>query len=222
MPAALRLHDLRFAYPGSLALEVPSLRLDPGEELLLEGASGSGKSTLLHLIAGILEPTRGTIEIAGETLSTLRGAALDRFRGRRIGMIFQTFNLLSGFSAVENVSIAMLLAGCPAAQHRPRAESLLSSLGVEAIDRPVDRLSVGQQQRVAVARALAAKPALVLADEPTASLDPDHAERAVSMIRDACREEGAALLLTSHDPAMRDLFANRLDMRPFVRAEVPE
>lgn len=219
MPAALRLHDLRFAYSGGLALEVPSLRLDPGEELLLEGASGSGKSTLLHLIAGILEPARGTIEIAGETLSTLRGAARDRLRGRRIGMIFQTFNLIAGFSAVENISIAMLLAGRPASEHRPRAESLLASLGVEAIDRPVDRLSVGQQQRVAVARALAAKPALVLADEPTASLDPDHAEQAVSMIRDACREQGAALLLTSHDPAMRELFANRVDIREFVRAE---
>ena len=94
MSAALRLHDLRFAYAGGLALEVPSLRLDAGEELLLEGASGSGKSTLLHLVAGILEPARGTIEIAGETLSTLRGAAKDRLRGRRIGMIFQTFNLL--------------------------------------------------------------------------------------------------------------------------------
>jgi putative ABC transport system ATP-binding protein len=219
MPPALRLHDLRFAYAGSLALEVPSLRLEAGEELLLEGASGSGKSTLLHLIAGILEPTRGTIEIAGETLSSTHGAARDRLRGRRVGMIFQTFNLLSGFSAAENVSIAMLLAGRPASEHRPRAESLLASLGVEAIDRPVERLSVGQQQRVAVARALAAKPALVLADEPTASLDPDHAERAVSLIRNACREEGAALLLTSHDPAMRELFADRVDIRRFVREE---
>lgn len=219
MSAALRLHDLRFAYAGGLALEVPSLRLDAGEELLLEGASGSGKSTLLHLVAGILEPARGTIEIAGETLSTLRGAAKDRLRGRRIGMIFQTFNLLSGFSAVENVSIAMMLAGCPASEHRPRAESLLASLGVDAIDRPIDRLSVGQQQRVAVARALAAKPALVLADEPTASLDPDHAERAVAMIRHACREQGAALLLTSHDPTMRELFERRIDIREFVRAE---
>lgn len=221
MPAALRLHDLHFAYAGGLVLEVPALRLDPGEELLLQGCSGSGKSTLLHLIAGILEPSRGTVEIAGESLSSVRGAARDRLRGRRIGMIFQTFNLLSGFSAFENVSIAMLLAGHPASEHRPRAESLLASLGVEAIDRSVDRLSVGQQQRVAVARALAAKPALVLADEPTASLDPDHAERAVSMIREACREQGAALLLTSHDPSMRELFANRIDMREFVRAEAP-
>ena len=113
----------------------------------------------------------------------------------------------------------MMLAGCPASEHRPRAESLLASLGVDAIDRPIDRLSVGQQQRVAVARALAAKPALVLADEPTASLDPDHAERAVAMIRHACREQGAALLLTSHDPTMRELFERRIDIREFVRAE---
>lgn len=219
MPPALRLHDLRFSYAGSLVLDVPSLRLEAGEELLLEGASGSGKSTLLHLIAGLLEPARGTIEIAGECLSSTRGAARDRLRGRQIGMIFQTFNLLAGFSAAENVSIAMLLAGRPVPEHRPRAEKLLSSLGVEAIDRSVEQLSVGQQQRVAVARALAAKPALVLADEPTASLDPDHAERVVSMIRGACREEGAALLLTSHDPAMRELFADRLDIRRFAREE---
>jgi ABC-type lipoprotein export system ATPase subunit len=219
MSPALRLHDLRFTYPGSLALEVPSLRLEAGDELLLEGSSGSGKSTLLHLIAGLLEPSKGTIEIAGESLTSARGASRDRLRGRQIGMIFQTFNLLTGFSAAENIAIAMLLAGRPAAEHRPRAEKLLSSLGVDAIDRPVERLSVGQQQRVAVARSLAAKPALVLADEPTASLDPDHAERVVSMIRGACREEGAALLLTSHDPSMRELFADRIDIRRFVREE---
>lgn len=220
MTPALRLHELRFSYPGGPGLAVPSLRLEPGEELLLEGPSGSGKSTLLHLVAGLLEPSGGTIEVAGEDLSAVRGAARDRLRGRRIGMIFQTFNLLGGFSAAENVAVAMLLAGRPASEHRPRAEALLGSLGVEAIDRPVERLSVGQQQRVAVARALAAKPAIVLADEPTASLDPDHAAQTVALIRSACREQGAALLLTSHDPTLRELFSERLDVRGFVREEL--
>ena len=214
--AALAIRDLDFAHPGGLRLKVPSLRLEARGEMLLAGPSGSGKSTLLSLVAGLLEPQGGRIEIAGEDIVSRRGAARDRLRGERLGMIFQTFNLLAGFTAAENVMLAMLFAERPRATHRARSEALLRSLGIEEIDRPIEHLSVGQQQRVAVARALAVGPSLVLADEPTASLDPENAEKVVELIRGTCREEGAALLLTSHDPDLRRSFARVVDVREFA------
>jgi putative ABC transport system ATP-binding protein len=142
-------------------------------------------------------------------MHALKGAARDRFRGRSVGMVFQTFNLLHGFSAIENVMVAMLMSDTPKADWRPRAEALLGSLGIERLDAPVEELSVGQQQRVAVARALACRPTLVLADEPTASLDPENAANAVAVLRAACREQGAALLVVSHDPSLEQHFARK-------------
>jgi len=173
---------------------------------------------VLQLLAGLLEPRSGRIEVGGDDLLAVHGAERDRLRGRRLGMIFQTFNLLSGFSARENAMLAMHFAGVPAATHRSRAAELLDVLGLSTaeLDRPVDRLSVGQQQRVAVARALATEPAIVLADEPTASLDPDNAARTVDLVREACRARGAALLLTSHDPSLAERFESRLDVGEFV------
>ena len=117
-------------------------------------------------------------------------------------MIFQTFHLLVGFSAIENVMCALLMAGVPEREHRGRAKALLDRLGISRIDARVEELSTGQQQRVAVARALACDPALVLADEPTASLDPDNAQVAMDLIQQVCKEKGAALLCVSHDPTM--------------------
>ncbi|HMN95581.1 MAG TPA: ABC transporter ATP-binding protein [Phycisphaerales bacterium] len=224
---ALSIRELRFRYgrsPGDGApfeLDLPELSLAPGEQLLLAGKSGSGKSTLLQLVAGLLDPDAGSIRVAGVEVHALTGPARDLFRGRSIGMIFQTFQLLSGFTAIENVMLAMLAANLPRAEHRPRAAALLRALGIDRPDRPVDRLSVGQQQRVAVARALACRPALVLADEPTASLDPENAANAMTLISAACRDNGAALLVTSHDPAMADRFERRITLEA-RRAEDPE
>jgi putative ABC transport system ATP-binding protein len=124
-------------------------------------------------------------------------------------MVFQTFHLLHGFTARENVLIALLMGNQPQRESAARAESLLRSLGIERLDAPVEEMSVGQQQRVAIARALACRPTLVLADEPTASLDPENARNAVRVLRDACREERAALLVVSHDPALESHFARR-------------
>jgi ABC-type lipoprotein export system ATPase subunit len=177
--------------------------------MLLVGRSGCGKSTLLQLIAGLLEPTAGTVSIGGQSIHALAGAARDRFRGRSVGMVFQTFNLLHGFTALENVLVALMLSETPRSEWNARAESLLRSLGIERLDARAEELSVGQQQRVAVARALAPRPTLVLADEPTASLDPENAVNAVRILRDACREQGAALLIVSHDPALESHFARR-------------
>jgi ABC-type lipoprotein export system ATPase subunit len=214
---ALRIADLRFRYPGARptdpwVIDIAALELAPAEQVLLTGGSGRGKSTLLHLIAGVIDllpPNAGRVEVAGRSIHALRGPARDAFRARHIGMIFQTFNLLHGFSALENVMAALMFSDIPAREHRARAADLLASLGIERTDAAPERLSVGQQQRVAVARALACSPELVLADEPTASLDPENAAVAMDLIQNACRTRGAALLCVSHDPAMAERFPRR-------------
>lgn len=210
---ALAIRDLRFKYPGSggWLVNVPSFSIQPGEQVLLTGGSGRGKSTLLYLIAGLLEPAPGgEILLGGVDLVKLRGAARDRRRGRNVGMIFQTFNLLHGFSAHENVMAAMMFSTIPRREHAERATRLLERLGIDRPSARPDQLSVGQQQRVAVARAVACDPAVVLADEPTASLDPENAGAAMTLIQEVCQERGSALLCVSHDPAMRERFATRL------------
>ena len=217
-PDALHIHGLRFRYPEApWRLEVPEFRLAGGEQALLAGGSGRGKSTLLMAIAGLLPIDAGRVAVAGTDLAALRGAARDTARGRSIGMIFQTFNLLHGFSAMDNVLAALMFSQLPPGQHEERARTLLARLGLPDPDAPVDRLSVGQQQRVAVARALAARPALVLADEPTASLDPANTAAAMDLIQAACREDGAALLCTSHDPSLRARFGRIESVDAFVQ-----
>ena len=212
---ALEITNLRFRYPGGAAdnqswiVDLASLRLAAAEQVLLTGGSGIGKSTLLQLIAGLMEPSEGRINVAGRHMHALRGAARDQYRGRTIGMIFQTFNLLHGFSALENVMAAMMFSTIPRAEHRPRAEKLLKHLGITRLDAQPSELSVGQQQRVAVARAVACDPVLVLADEPTASLDPENAVAAMQLIQQTCRERDAALLCVSHDPLMAERFSRR-------------
>lgn len=210
---ALCIQGLKFRYSGegggSWVVDVPSLTLARGEQMLLTAGSGRGKSTLLQLIAGLLEPGEGTIEVAGRNVHALGGGERDLFRGRHVGMIFQTFNLLHGFTAAENVEAALMFSTMPAGRHRAEAVKALRALGIERHDALVDELSVGQQQRVAVARAVACSPELVLADEPTASLDPENAAVAMDLIQRACREKGAALLCVSHDPAMAARFERR-------------
>jgi putative ABC transport system ATP-binding protein len=205
---ALHIASLRFQYisAGPVVVDLPEFRLDRGEQALLTGGSGYGKSTLLQLIAGLLEPDAGTVTVDGQNLHALRGAKRDLYRGQHIGMIFQTFNLLPGFTAAENVMLGLMVSTRPRREHRDHAVALLKELGITTPDVAPDRMSVGQQQRVAVARALSCGPALVLADEPTASLDPENARTAMDLIQQTCRLHGAALLCTSHDPSLRERF----------------
>lgn len=207
-PQALAIAALTFQYSAKAGplIDIPALNLDPGEQVLLAGKSGSGKSTLLSLIMGLLEPTAGSVRVAGRDIHKLSGAQRDHFRGQHIGVIFQTFHLLHGFSAIENVMTAMAFSDIPKPEHRPRAIALLDRLDIPRKDAMPDSLSVGQQQRVAVARALACDPELVLADEPTASLDPENAAAAVDLIQEVCRERNAALLCVSHDPSLTQRF----------------
>jgi ABC-type lipoprotein export system ATPase subunit len=168
-----------------------------GQEVALRGESGSGKTTFLNLIAGILRADAGEIRIDGEMMTGLAEPGRDQVRARKLGYVFQTFNLLQGFTCLENVLLGMKFG--PGVDKR-RAEELLKRVGLsERLHYYPRQLSSGQQQRVAVARALANHPNLVLADEPTGNLDHKNANDALRLIRETCRENGAALLLVSHD-----------------------
>src|SRR5688572_22212235 len=221
-PPALLIRDLRFRYAADQPwmIDIPRLELARVDQLLLTGGSGRGKSTWLYLIAGLIDPIQGEINVGGESVTRANGHARDLIRGRNIGMIFQTFNLLHGFSAEENVMAALMFADpkkFPRATHRERARNLLAHLGIERTSADPDRLSVGQQQRVAVARAIACEPVLVLADEPTASLDPEAGTVAMNLIQQSCREINAALLCVSHDPAMAQRFDRRASLDELAR-----
>jgi ABC-type lipoprotein export system ATPase subunit len=213
---ALSIKGLKFRYPGApdeaWTVDIAALELPRGEQMLLTGGSGRGKSTLLLLIAGLLDPVKGHVAVGGIDLHFLRGAKRDLYRGRTIGMIFQTPNLLHGFSAIENVMAAMMFSLIPPREHHARAAGLLNHLGIDRVDAVPDQLSVGQRQRVALARAVACDPVLVLADEPAASLDPESAGAAMNLIQDLCREKNAALLCVSHDPSMKGRFARRASL----------
>ncbi len=180
-----------------VVIDVPEFALDGRAQVALSGESGLGKTTLLHLIAGILKPDAGSIRLAGRELTSLREGQRDRLRATTVGYIFQTFNLLPAFTCLENVLLGMSFG---AGSDRAFAEALLKRVGLGDRLRHYPRqLSTGQQQRVAVARALANRPKLVLADEPTGNLDHANGREALRLIREACRENGAALLLVSHD-----------------------
>jgi len=217
----------RFASPeaGGESVEivrVPSFSLEAGAHAALRGESGSGKTTFLNLIAGILAADEGRIVIDGDDMVALGESARDRIRAARIGYIFQTFNLLQGYTVLENVILGMSFG--PGGVDRARARAVLERVGLgHRLDHFPRQLSTGQQQRVAVARALANRPRLVLADEPTGNLDRAHGRDALALIREACREAGAALLLVSHDPDVLSQFDHVRDFadlnRPRVRTE---
>lgn len=211
----LEITDLKKSYRGPDGvrrgvLDVPSFTLEEEEQVALEGRSGCGKTTFLNLIAGILTPDRGSIRLGGEELFALSEPRRDRFRARNLGYVFQAFHLLGGYTVLENVLLGMAFGR---GIDRPLAGDLLESLGLgDHLRHRPHQLSIGQQQRVAVARALAARPRLVLADEPTGSLDPERAGEALELLRRACREHGAALLLVSHDRELLGGFDRRLVM----------
>lgn len=191
-------------------VHVPAFQLAAGEQLALRGESGSGKTTFLHLIAGILAADAGRVLIDGSDMTALPEAGRDRLRAEKLGYIFQTFNLLQGFTVLENVLLGMSFG--PRGADRAHAREVLGRVGLgHRLDHFPRQLSTGQQQRVAVARALANRPRLVLADEPTGNLDRRHAGEALQLIREVAREQGAALLLVSHDETVLGEFATRQD-----------
>jgi putative ABC transport system ATP-binding protein len=221
----IELRDVRksFRLPGGETvdiLDVPAFALAEGEQCALEGQSGSGKSTLLHVISGIMRPDAGRVTIDGLEITRLDEARRDRVRADKLGLVFQQFNLLPGFTALENVLVAMSFgSGKP---DRWRAADLLAAVGLShRLHHKPAELSIGQQQRVAVARALANRPRAILADEPTASVDAAHQRQVIDLVRGTCTEQGVALLLVTHDPAIAAQFPRRLRLEEFNRAAAP-
>ncbi len=208
---------------ASPVIDVPNLEIADGEQIALIGSSGSGKTTLLHLIAGILAPDSGSIlfsESNGSSpadITQLSEAERDVFRGQNIGYIFQTHHLLPGFTALENVLLGMTFTG---KRRDPQwARHLLAEVGLgDRLNYRPAKLSVGQQQRVAVARALANRPRLVLADEPTGALDTHNAQQVLKLIRSLCAEVNAALLLVTHDLAIAAELPRTLKLTEINRA----
>lgn len=221
---ALEIKALRFNYPHSAnCIEIESLCIEAGERVFLFGPSGSGKSTLLGLIGGVLHARQGSLHLLGQNLSDLRPAARDRLRADHIGFIFQQFNLIPYLSVIENV----LLPCHFSARRQQRAASNASALPAEALrllahlhldgieHTPVTQLSVGQQQRVAAARALIGKPEIIIADEPTSSLDADRQNAFLDLLLGECAANNAALIFVSHDQRLATHF-NRVIALPTI------
>jgi len=190
-------------------IDIQDFAVEEKAQVGIRGRSGMGKTTFLHLLAGILKPDSGSVRLDGVEVSTLAEAERDRVRASKIGYIFQSFNLLPAFTCLENVLLGMAFGSGPDRRH---AKALLCRVGLaERLHYRPRQLSSGQQQRVAIARALANHPRLVLADEPTGNLDAALAQEAIELIREACRENNAALLLVSHDREVLQRFDRVLE-----------
>lgn len=233
MNDVVRVTGLQFAWSdaGPTVLDIEGLRIGQGERIFVSGASGSGKSTLLNLLAGTISPDVGTVEIGGTDIAALRGGARDSFRADRIGFIFQMFNLVPYLSVMENVSLPCRFS----AGRRKKAEARSGTVASEArlllaamqldgnvLDaRSVTRLSVGQQQRVAAARALIGAPPLVIADEPTSSLDENARRHFIDLVFAEVSRAGSTLVFVSHDQTLAPMFDRTIRLEKTNRAAFP-
>ena len=231
---AIEINDLIFRWQrdGATVLSLDAIRIARGEQVFISGPSGSGKSTLLSLLAGVTTAEQGSLQVLGNRLERLGGVERDHFRANHIGYIFQMFNLIPYLSMVDNVTLpcrfsrqrrdkAIKRSGTP--EHE--ALRLLDHLDMahdELLGRPVTTLSVGQQQRVAAARALMGSPEIVIADEPTSSLDANRREAFVQLLFNECGESGATLVFVSHDESLEPLFDRRIPLKEANRASHPE
>ncbi len=226
--AVIDLQDVEFAWtPAGIAvLSIDHLSIGKGERVFLKGPSGSGKSTLLNLLGGVTVPRRGTVTVLGQDLGALSASTRDRFRAEHVGYIFQLFNLVSYLSVLDNVLLPLRFSQMRRERVRqrggPRAEAgrLITRLGLgaELLDRPATELSVGQQQRVAAARALIGGPELVVADEPTSALDADTRALFIRLLMEECATQGATLVFVSHDAALEPLFDRGIALNDINRA----
>lgn len=223
--AAVALARLRFAYrPGHDVLAIDALTIARGETVFLHGPSGSGKTTLLGLLAGVLRTTSGEVRVLGENFSTMSSAARDAFRARHLGYVFQMFNLIPYLSVRENILLPVRLE--PLRRQRLQGQSFEAAVREVAgqldiaryLDRPIAELSVGQQQRVAAARALMGSPEIVIADEPTSALDTDRREQFLTLLFDSCAKAGATLIFVSHDHTLMPLFSRVVELTEINRA----
>jgi putative ABC transport system ATP-binding protein len=226
--AAIDLEQVRFGWPGARPLlQIDALRIARGERVFLRGPSGSGKSTLLGLIGGVLLPQQGQVRLLGTDIAGLGAAQRDRFRGGHLGFIFQMFNLIPYLDVLENVLLPAQFSPArrgrsgSAGELRSEACRLLAALGLgeDLLERGVTQLSIGQQQRVAAARALLGRPEIVIADEPTSALDADARAGFLELLMAECRAQGTTLLFVSHDTSLQPYFDRSLSMAEVNRAD---
>ena len=210
----LRTQGLRYRYAdGGPEMAFPDLAVDRGQELLLLGASGTGKTTLLHLIAGMRTPDAGEVTLNGDAFSTLSTSDRDLARGRHMGIVFQTAHFVRSLTVSENLALARTLAGLD--PDPDRIAELLAGLGLShKLNARVDALSVGEQQRVSIARAVVHGPGIILADEPTSALDDVNTDAVLDLLRTQASEAGAALLIVTHDQRLKDRMADRVELTP--------
>ena len=202
---------LTFAYPNGTSFEFPDLNVEQNEGLLVLGNSGKGKTTLLHLLAGLMDPTGGTIELDGTELATLNGSSRDRFRGQHIGIVFQQSQFIRSISVLQNLRLARSLAGL--SQDDSLAESLLTELGIgEQKNAKPNELSIGERQRAAIARALVTNPKIVLADAPTSALDDENCEAVAALFERTVTGHGAALVIVTHDQRLKNRFKKSVSL----------
>jgi len=207
----IAVRGLAHRYGAAEALRLPEWKVAQGERWLVLGASGSGKSTLLHALAGLIRPTEGEIEVAGENLRRLEGTRLDRWRATTVGIVLQALHLVKHLTVRDNLRLAQYLGHVP--QDDARITDTLAALGVadKALRRPPE-LSQGEQQRVAIARAVVNRPKLLLADEPTANLDDAAAARVVDLLSEQAARHGATLVVATHDGRVKGKFRERLEL----------
>lgn len=230
--SAVVINDLLFSWDGNDTplLDIAALSIDRGERVFLHGPSGSGKSTFLGLLGGVLLPGAGGLSVLGQDLARLSGRARDRFRADHLGIIFQMFNLLPYLSVRDNVALSCRFSSARAARAEEvggvgsETNRLLKNLGLPdaAMERPVTDLSVGQQQRVAVARALIGQPELIIADEPTSALDADHRNIFIDLLSAECSASGATLVFVSHDLSLAKSFDRIVALTEINRADMKE
>ena len=207
----IAVRGLAHRYGQQEALRLPEWKVAQGERWLVLGPSGCGKTTLLHVIAGLVHPSEGDVEVAGEQLQKLVGARMDRWRATTVGIVLQALHLVKHLSVRDNLRLAQYLAKAP--QDDQRIDDALGALGVGAkSSRRPSELSQGEQQRVAIARAVVNRPKLLLADEPTANLDDAAASKVVDLLSEQAARHGATLVLATHDARVKGKFRERLEL----------
>lgn len=224
---AVALHEVRFAYRGGApVLDIPALHIARGERVFLHGPSGSGKTTLLGLIAGVLTPTAGKLQVLGSELGSMGSAERDRFRAAHVGYVFQMFNLIPYLSVRDNITLPVRLSAARRARlngadANGEAQRLAARLEMEPLlSQPVTALSVGQQQRVAVARALIGSPEIIVCDEPTSALDTDRRDRFLQLLFASIAVTGSTLVFVSHDLSLAVRFGRTIALPKVNRATV--
>lgn len=205
----LKIQGLKHSYDGKAMISYPDWEVKEGNHAIILGNSGCGKTTLLHLIGGLMPPSEGVLKVSGENLVQKSNAKLDRFRGENIGIVFQKPHLVRSLTVKENLTLSQYLA------HKKidvkRAQEVLTHLGVgELANRKVHQISQGQAQRVAIGRAVINKPKLLLADEPTASLDDENCQKVIDLLKSQAEETGATLIVATHDHRVKSEFQNQL------------